>query len=79
MRGGQRWRSESGVTAASWANAADSSVITWSHTEGAGRRGCKINTMEAMQEANPPESCFSIRVSLSLLGSVVTIKDGEKI
>jgi len=45
---------ESGVTAASWVRAANS-VITWSHTEGAGRRGCKINTMEAMQKANPQD------------------------
>lgn len=40
------------ITAASWMRAANS-VITWSHTEGAGRRSCKNKHMEAMQEANP--------------------------
>lgn len=72
MEGGGRgrWRSRgrrrSDITAASWVRAANS-VITWSHTEGAGRRSCENKHMEAMQEAKPR---FSI--SASHRGAIIT-------
>lgn len=50
-----RGRRRSDITAASWVRAANS-VITWSHTEGAGRRSCENKHMEEMQEAKPPQN-----------------------
>lgn len=59
LRGGGKTeeggRRRSDITAASWVRAANS-VITWSHTEEAGRRSCENKHMEAMQEAKPPQN-----------------------
>ncbi len=52
MRGGDRGGGGSDITAASWVKAANS-IITWSHTEGAGRRSWKINTWRQCRMQTP--------------------------
>lgn len=52
IRGGDRGGGGCDITAASWVKAANS-VVTWSHTEGAGRRSCKINTWRQCRRQTP--------------------------
>lgn len=67
----------SDITAASWVKAANS-VITWSHTEGAGRRSCKINTWRQCGRANP-QSLDLVSVSQPLFGSVKMTEDERRV